>query len=379
MMIFTAEDMILVNKPKIIASDKSWIEGEAIQQLENTSKLPGMVRSVGMPDLHPGKGHPIGAVFITKGLFYPYLIGNDIGCGMALHQLDQLLRKTKLEKLVKTLSDLEGPWGGDRRALREEYKVKNDRFDESLGTIGGGNHFAEFLSVDKVFDQKGFSEMGLDKRNLFLLVHSGSRAYGESVLRKVVDQFKAAPLASGSPEAEDYLNAHHDARAWAKANRALIVRRFLERAGYIGRKVLEVEHNTLDSSTLEGEMVWFHRKGAAPSDQGPIVIPGSRGSYTYLVKPTGDMERSAWSLAHGAGRKWKRADVRAKLNCKVEDLVQTPLGSRVICEDKALMFEEAPQAYKKIEQVIQDLMDHGLIEIVARFRPLVTYKTRRKG
>ena len=68
----------------IIRSEKSWIEGEAVLQLEKTATLPGMRRVVGMPDLHPGKGTPIGAVFLSDDRVYPHLVGNDIGCGMAL-------------------------------------------------------------------------------------------------------------------------------------------------------------------------------------------------------------------------------------------------------------------------------------------------------
>ena len=68
---------------RLFASAKSWIEGEALRQLYATSKLEGMRLAVGFPDLHPGKGSPVGAAFVTEGLIYPYLIGGDIGCGMA--------------------------------------------------------------------------------------------------------------------------------------------------------------------------------------------------------------------------------------------------------------------------------------------------------
>ncbi|WP_437228566.1 RtcB family protein, partial [Salmonella sp. LSP 272/98] len=66
-----------------IASDNLWIEDSAIQQLYTTAKLTGMKRVIGMPDLHPGRGYPIGAAFFSRGRFYPALVGNDIGCGMA--------------------------------------------------------------------------------------------------------------------------------------------------------------------------------------------------------------------------------------------------------------------------------------------------------
>ena len=94
--------------------------------------------------------------------------------------------------------------------------------------------------------------------------------------------------------------------------------------------------------------------------------------------PTGDKEGSGWSVAHGAGRKWARTDARARLERQhsIESLQRTDLGGRVICEDKDLLFEEAPQAYKNIDMVIQDLVDAGLVEVVATLRPLITYKVR---
>ena len=86
---------------KIIASELNWLEGWSVEQLKQTANLEGMRVAVGMPDLHPGKGHPIGAAFISEGVFYPYLVGNDIGCGMALWQTDIRKRKTKIDRFVK--------------------------------------------------------------------------------------------------------------------------------------------------------------------------------------------------------------------------------------------------------------------------------------
>ena len=94
---------------------------------------------------------------------------------------------------------------------------------------------------------------------------------------------------------------------------------------------------------------WLHRKGATPHDQGPVVIPGSRGALSYLVVPTGDGAGCGHSLAHGAGRKWSRSEARERMRerFRSEALLRTPLGNPVICEDRSLLFEEAPQAYKK--------------------------------
>jgi len=98
------------------------------------------------------------------------------------------------------------------------------------------------------------------------------------------------------------------------------------------------------------------------------------------VKPIGDGASHAWSLAHGAGRKWARSETRLRMRERFgrQQLTQTPLGGRVICEARELLYEEAPAAYKNIEDVVQDLVDAGLISIIATFRPLLTYKTRKQ-
>ena len=109
-----------------------------------------------------------------------------------------------------------------------------------------------------------------------------------------------------------------------------------------------------------------------------MVIPDSRGDYSYLVRPIAENGADAlFSLAHGAGRKWQRGECKARLSHKfsADSLRQTAFGSAVVCEDKALIFEEAPQAYKKIDSIIAAMSDFGLIELVARMKPVLTYKT----
>ena len=116
------------------------------------------------------------------------------------------------------------------------------------------------------------------------------------------------------------------------------------------------------------------------SHKGLVVIPGSRGDMTYLVRPRLEQADTALhSLAHGAGRKWSRSEAKDKLvrRFSIADLERTKLGSRVICEDRDLIYEEAPQAYKDIHRVVRDLGTAGLIDLVATLRPLLTYKTRR--
>src|SRR5262249_10852886 len=125
-----------------------------------------------------------------------------------------------------------------------------------------------------------------------------------------------------------------------------------------------------------GLRAWVHRKGAVAAEGEAVVIAGSRGSFSYLVKPLGNGENRAWSLAHGAGRKWARSEARLRMRERFGkgQLVQTSLEGRVICGEHDLLYEEAPAAYKNVEAVIADLVDAGLASVIAAFRPLLTYK-----
>ncbi|MEC8428048.1 MAG: RNA ligase RtcB family protein [Pseudomonadota bacterium] len=400
---------------RLVISDKNWLETLAIDQLKKTAELPGMCCGVGMPDLHPGKGQPIGAAFITRDQIYPHLVGSDIGCGMGLWKLDVRTRQVKLDKWEKRLVDLDDPWqeGDADKWLNESgVKANDDSLKEvnlKLGTIGGGNHFAEIQHVNEIFDEEVLSELDLDKQSIVLLAHSGSRGLGQKILRNHVDNFGGQSLtneashANGQDAMTQYLEQHDYAVQWAVANRDLIAKRFCDRLGVNRNALLDVSHNTvtaLDQKSIEAlgleeglnqraksadaGRYWIHRKGASPTDQGLVMIPGSRGSLSYLVRPKvvdiHDLAAGGFSLAHGAGRKWKRSESRGRLEkrYKVKDLEVTELGSRVICKQRDLLYEEAPQAYKNISTVVDDLVQAGMVDVVASFRPLITYKTRRK-
>ncbi|MCF6221344.1 MAG: RNA ligase RtcB family protein [Robiginitomaculum sp.] len=364
-------------KPVMITSNQSWIEGDAVRQLENTANLPGMVRAVGLPDLHPGKGIPIGAAFLSDGIVYPHLVGNDIGCGMGLWQTDMRLSKFKLDKSVKRLKGFEDPWDGDRADVLAQHGLPETLSPKALGTIGSGNHFAEFQRVETVSDEAAFSACGLNQRQILLLVHSGSRGLGHAILEAHIRKHSGAGLKQNSAHFNDYITKHDQAVIWAVANRKIIAERFMTALGAGGICLLDICHN----SVTQHQDRWLHRKGAAPSDKGLVVIPGSRGTLSYIVRPRlENADLSLFSLAHGAGRKWKRSDAKARLSRRysVADLTRTKLGGRVICEDKALIYEEAPEAYKDVAVVIDDLQCAGLIDVIATLRPLISYKTRRR-
>jgi release factor H-coupled RctB family protein len=364
---------------RLFASAKSWIEGEALRQLYATSKLEGMRLAVGFPDLHPGKGGPVGAAFVTEGLIHPYLIGGDIGCGMALFKTDLVRRDVKLDRWTQVAFDLEHVWTDAIDEVLANEALESTDFDDSLGTLGGRNHFAELQAVEEIANAGEFKKLGLGKQQLVVLVHSGSRGLGESVLRDYVTEHQVSGSDAESLAAAAYLLGHDLAVRWAKVNRKLLAQRFVKALGAEVDPLWDGCHNSITPRELEGETVWVHRKGAVVAENEAVMIPGSRGSLSYLVKPLNSGESRAWSLAHGAGRKWTRSEARLRVRERFgkEQLVQTSLGSRVICGERDLLYEEAPAAYKSIEAVIQDLADAGLVSVVATFRPLLTYKCRR--
>ncbi len=380
----------------IIASERLWLEDAAIQQARTTSLLPGMQRVVGQPDLHPGRGYPVGAAFFSSGRFYPALVGNDIGCGMALWQTDILAGKARLDKLDKQIGNLDDvidddEWAAlERRDSRWTQRLAGlsalmaaARLDtahlRSLGTIGKGNHFAELQVIDAIEAGDVLAQTTLAPKCLQLLVHSGSRGLGQAVLRAHVDGFSHDRLTAGSPEAAAYLLQHDAAVRFAEMNRALIAARIVQRLRCEAHQVLDVNHNTVSAARIDGVDGWLHRKGATPSDQGLVMLPGSRDDYSYLIEPLASAgSLGLHSLAHGAGRKWQRTDCKDRL-VKIAtpaQLSRTSLGGRVICNDRALIYEEAPQAYKKVDIVLDCLVGAGLVRVVARSKPVLTYKTR---
>jgi release factor H-coupled RctB family protein len=358
---------------RIIRSEKSWIEGEAVQQLENLAKLSGVMRIIGFPDLHQGKGAPIGAAFLTEDWIYPFYAGNDIGCSLSLWQLDLLQRKVRKEKLAKKLERFEDQ---DITGLVADsfFNEINQAGKSSLGSIGSGNHFAELQVVEKVFNQQVFNDLNLDEEKVMLLIHSGSRYLGESILRAYVDKHRDAGVLAASGDGQDYLIRHDAALSFAAKNREMIAFKVMSCLDVSGKIITDICHNCI--TKVEGTNTYIHRKGSARADQGVVMIAGTRGTLSYLVKPIGDQADSLWSIAHGAGRKYGRNQIKDRLKGKIQkdQLRQTRIGGFVICDDNDLLFEEAPEAYKDISTVIADLLQAGLIEVVATFKPIVTYK-----
>lgn len=350
---------------RLISNEKMWIEQAAKDQLAGVSRLTGVRTAVGLPDLHPGKS-PVGMALLSEGRFYPHLIGNDIGCGMGLFGTGVKLKKYRQSKWLSRLNyirELSDIW------IENPYEEESPIAD--LGTIGSGNHFAEFQCVEQILNEELFLQLDIASQQIHLLIHSGSRGYGQSILRRYLNP---DGLLEGSEEAAAYWTEHEQALLWAERNRKLTARKLLR---YLGvddtvRTIIDCCHNYLEKR----EDGWLHRKGAVSAGKGAVVIPGSRGSLTYICVPKENTDISLNSLSHGAGRKWARSICKSRINNKYDrdSIRTTALKSRVICHDTNLLFQEAPEAYKNVEEVIRTLIEYDLIEVAATMRPLITFK-----
>lgn len=356
-------------------SDQAWIEGRAEDQLIHVSTLPGVRRVAAFPDLHPGKYGPVGCAILSARL-YPQLIGNDIGCGMSLFQLDLPVRKLKAEKAADRLRSLERAEVDENPERLEAAGLPQDLFVSALGTIGGGNHFCELQAVEEVLDADSIAAAAIDPDRAVLLVHSGSRGLGTQVFGAVSDAYKDG-LDPASEPGQTYLQDQQRAVQWASLNREVIAHRAALALRADIRRLIDAPHNLL---TAHGDL-WLHRKGAAKADMPVVPLAGTRDSLSYLMRPATDAPDMLDSLAHGAGRKYDRGSMHGRVRKKKSDLARlerTSFNGRVICEDRDLLIEEAPKAYKNPARVRDEIERSGIASCIASLRPIVTFKRARR-
>lgn len=373
------------SSPRVVAtahiqhcfSPRTWIEGAALQQLKTVAALPGVTSVAAFPDLHPGKYGPTGIAVLSERL-HPQLIGNDIGCGISLFELDLPLRKLRIDKAVECLRQIEAE-DIDPHAALAGVDLPLDLYPDALGTIGGGNHFCELQAVDQAIDAAG--ESLFDRQKLYLLVHSGSRGLGAFVFGQMLDLQSAmiAGLDPQSAEGRNWRRQHDLCVTWASLNRRLIAERAASALRSEVRVMADVPHN-LVRDRADG---FVHHKGSAAVRMGDVApIAGSRASLSYVVRALDGTGPSLGGISHGAGRKYDRATMhgRAGRNRSERDaLLRNVWGGQLICDDRNLVIEEAASAYKDAGQVVQDLADAGLVVTLAAMKPLVTYKKAIDG
>ncbi len=359
----------------------------ALEQLRRIASQPYVVEHVAaMPDLHVAHGVAVGTVFATLDTVVPAALGGDLGCGMSAVHFDfpaaQLSTRdlgALLGRLTRLIPVGDAAHRGRGLALPDALRrqalstgalehARERLGPKQLGTLGGGNHFIEL-------DRDGGGD-------LWLLVHSGSRGLGSTI---AAHHLRAAE-AHGSGDLPGFRIDGDEGRAclddidwalsFARANReALIQSAATAVAELIGQPPddetrVDIHHNFVAFENHFGQRLLVHRKGAiaAPRDQ-VALVPGSMGTASYLVVGLGEPTSFA-SASHGAGRVMTRREARQVIPA---DRFARSMR-RVVYDERrrAALVEEAPEAYRDIQQVLRDEAD--LVRPALRLEPLAVLK-----
>jgi tRNA-splicing ligase RtcB len=387
---------------------KGWVKGvpleeQAQRQLQNLSGLPFVGPWIAaMPDVHLGKGATVGSVLPTRGAIIPAAVGVDIGCGMAAVRTtltasdlpDSLAQlRSSIERSVpvgngrggehrhvpaSTTTRLVQSGMGDRlAAIKDKHRrIRTDKIERQLGTLGGGNHFIE-ICLDEV-------------DAVWVMLHSGSRGTGNLIgtyfielarrelARRVLgfhlpDQ-DLAFFMEGEELFEDYVEAVSWAQEYARHNREAMMERVLGEMRHrlpkfqLAKMAVNCHHNYVQRETHYGEPLLVTRKGAVSAREGELgIIPGSMGTRSYIVRGKGNPE-SFHSCSHGAGRVMSRTAARQNITLAQH----REATAHVECRKDAAVIDESPAAYKSIDAVMAAQSD--LVEVVHTLRQVLCVK-----
>jgi tRNA-splicing ligase RtcB len=291
-------------------------------------------------------------------------------------------------------------------------KLATEKGSGQLGTLGGGNHFIEIQYVQQIFDEDLAKTFGLFENQIVVMIHSGSRRFGYEIADHYMTVAGQQPdmanrrkmlsfLWTDTKEGQKYINAMAAAANFAFTNRqimTLLVRRCFNRMfGPTPLKlVYDIAHNMAKLEEHSEGKLWVHRKGATRAFgpdrmQGtifqktgqPIITPGSMGTASYFLVGTGNSAESLCSINHGAGRVMSRTAALGK--SRRGKSVSAPLitddrfkqsmkGIKLITADRGKIKEEAPDAYKDIDEVVRIVSRCGWARPVARMLPLAVLK-----
>ncbi|HJM55262.1 MAG TPA: RtcB family protein, partial [Poseidonia sp.] len=297
-----------------------------------------------------------------------------------------------------------------------------ERGMKSLGTLGSGNHFLELQTVGKVVDEQTAKKWGLFEDQIVAMIHSGSRGLGHQVctdhVRLLESKYKLSEgmwtneswdfslpdrqLASApihSKEGQNYLDAMNAAANFAFANRAVLASRLrtvlkLEMGDFgEARTLYDVAHNIAKMETHEVHgsscSCCVHRKGATRAFSAmhddissrfsktgqPVIVPGDMGTGSWMLAGPMNGENQAFgSSCHGAGRALSRAAAKKSIDGKALKQELESRGIRVHASTPNVLSEEAPDAYKDVDEVIRLTSEAGLARPVVRLNPLAVIK-----
>ena len=279
-----------------------------------------------------------------------------------------------------------------------------------LGTVGAGNHFLEIQYVDEIYDKRAAKILGLEENQIIIMIHCGSRGLGHQVASDYIQSMESeygfgeledrelinAPIKSKL--GKDYFSAMACAANFAFANKQIITHWIREEMKTLFPQIeidviYDICHNIakFEEHIVDGrkKMVCVHRKGATRAfgpgrkeipeiyrEIGqPVLIPGSMGTASYILVGTKKAEELTWgSTVHGAGRIESRS--RALRELRGEDIKKelNKKGIEVKAGSWESLAEEAPGAYKDIDEVVRVVDELGISKKVARLRPMVVIK-----
>lgn len=281
-----------------------------------------------------------------------------------------------------------------------------DRAKRQVGTLGSGNHFIEIQIIKEVFDQDLAKKWGLFENQVCVMIHTGSRALGHQTCIDYTNRFfkeeakygikaptyNLAALPSDSPTGSAYLSAMAGCVNFAFANRQLIghfVRQVFSQVFKVKEAKLtllyDVAHNIAKWEKHQGKEVLVHRKGAtralpAKHEQNPkhyletghpAIVPGSMGASSFVMAGLPQAEETYYSINHGAGRAMSRGE--AKRTIQKQDFEQK-MSEIIYNKPFHVIADEAPQAYKDINLVIETLVEAEIAQKIARLYPLAVIK-----
>jgi tRNA-splicing ligase RtcB len=394
---------------------------ESPKQVANVAHLPGIVKySLAMPDMHWGYGFPIGGVAafdMAAGVVSPG-VGSTGPLKLSPKEEKKVLvegAKWAVDQGYGTSEDLDAT--EDRGVMdgADPEKVSAramERGKQQLGTLGSGNHFLEIEVVEEIFDPVAAAAFGLEKGQIAVMIHSGSRGLGYQVcddyLARMVKHIgemglnlpdrQLACAYLDSQAGRDYLAAMACAANYAWTNRQMLMywtRETFEKTLHktpreLGMRLLyDVCHNIAKIETLpvdgQPKKLCVHRKGATRSFPPghpavperyrsvgqPVLIPGDMGSGSYVLAGTDRAYQDTFgSTCHGAGRVMSRAQATKMSKGRAVQRDMADKGVIVMASGRGTLREEIPEAYKNLDDVVEVVHRAGISKKVARLRSL---------
>lgn len=292
--------------------------------------------------------------------------------------------------------------------------IAKKRGIDQLGTLGAGNHFVEVDRIEEIFDEKTADAFSLKKDQIVVLIHTGSRGLGHQTATDYIRVMLKAMAKAGisipdrelagmpfsSSEGQQYFNAMAASANFAWANRQLITYHTRRAWSEIFGKekeslsiLYDVAHNIakIEEHEINGkkEKLIVHRKGATrsfgPGHQDiplnyreygqPVMIPGSMGTASYILAGTKEaMQETFGSTCHGAGRQMSRHEAKRRVSIESLKKELSDKNIHYAAGSLAGMLEEAPLAYKDIDEVINVVHITGIALKVAKLKPLAVMK-----